>query len=596
MIRIQNLTKKFGDTLAVDGLTLDVKEGEVFGFLGPNGAGKTTTVRMLTSLIGPTSGSAIVNGYPLGERDIDIRRTVGILTETPGLYDNLSAEYNLGVYAKLYEVSDPDGQVEKYLRMLGLWERRYDAAGTFSKGMKQKLAIARALLHEPIILFLDEPTAGLDPEAARLVRDFIAELSEAGRTIFMCTHNLDEADRLCDRIAVFKTRLLVVDAPAALRSQLFGRKVVFHLRRVDESITTLLSSIPGASDARVIDNKLVVTLDNPEEKNPDIIRLLVERGDRRSVCRRTAPFPRRGLSSACQECVRIGYIRRYDKCHYDHQSGIRLILRVTGIRMNKIVTIIQKEWAEVFRNRLVVFTIVFLPLIMAAIPLGILFAMRGEATLADAATDFPEAFDALCPPELAGGECFQVYMVSQFMLMFMILPLVIPATFAAYSIVGEKTTHSLEPLLATPITTVELLVGKSLAAVVPAILATYAAFGIYALGAYILISSPVVFAAMMDARWLIAVIVVGPLSAVMAVMASVMVSSRVNDPRVAEQLSMVVIVPLLAVFFGQIAGLFIVDSRFVILSAMVLVVVDVILVYIAVQLFQRETILTRWKS
>ena len=278
MIKTRNLTKRFGDTLAVDGLTLEVKEGEVFGFLGPNGAGKTTTVRMLTTLIGPTSGTATVNGCPLGERDIVIRRSVGILTETPGLYDNLSAEYNLKVFANLYEVPDPDGQVEKYLRMLGLWDRRYDPAGTFSKGMKQKLAIARALLHEPRILFLDEPTAGLDPEAARLVRDFIADLREEGRTIFMCTHNLDEADRLCDRIGVFKTSLLVVDTPAALRSQLFGRKVVFHLRHADEALAPRVSAMPFVSEARVIDNKLLVTMDDPERHNPDIVRALVEAG------------------------------------------------------------------------------------------------------------------------------------------------------------------------------------------------------------------------------------------------------------------------------------------------------------------------------
>jgi ABC-2 type transport system ATP-binding protein len=278
MITTLNLTKRFGDTLAVDGLTLEVKQGEVFGFLGPNGAGKTTTVRMLTTLIGPTSGTATVNGHKLGERDIDIRRTVGILTETPGLYDNLSAEYNLKVYARLYEVPDPDEQVERYLRMLGLWDRRFDAAGTFSKGMKQKLAIARALLHEPRILFLDEPTAGLDPEAARLVRDFIADLRKEGRTIFMCTHNLDEADRLCDRIGVFKTHLLVLDTPAALRSQLFGRKVVFHLRHGDDALAPMIVEMPFVKDARWIDNKLLVTLDDPEAHNPDIVRALVGAG------------------------------------------------------------------------------------------------------------------------------------------------------------------------------------------------------------------------------------------------------------------------------------------------------------------------------
>ena len=278
MITTDNLTKKFGDILAVERLSLAVKEGEVFGFLGPNGAGKTTTVRMLTSLIAPTHGTAIVNGFQVGKQDYDIRRTVGILTETPGMYDNLSAEYNLQIYASLYEVSDVKGQVEKYLRMLGLWERRQDEAGSFSKGMRQKLAIARALLHEPRILFLDEPTAGLDPEASRLVRDFISELSKQGRTIFLCTHNLDEADRLCDRIGVFKTHLLVVDTPANLRAQLFGRKVVFHLREANEGLALSLQKLPFVKQARALDNKLVVSLDDPDRGNPEIIRWLVQQG------------------------------------------------------------------------------------------------------------------------------------------------------------------------------------------------------------------------------------------------------------------------------------------------------------------------------
>jgi len=278
MIQTDNLTRKFGSVVAVDHLTLQVAEGEVFGFLGPNGAGKTTTVRMLTSLIGPTSGSAIVNGHRIGQEDMAIRRSVGILTETPGLYDNLSAEVNLRIYASLYEVADPDRQVEKYLRMLGLWERREDSAATFSKGMKQKLAIARALLHEPRVLFLDEPTASLDPEAAHLIHEFIAELRQQGRTIFLCTHNLDEADRLCDRIGVFKTRLLVVDTPSRLRTQLFGRKVVFHLSQADAAMADAVRQAPFVEDVQVVDNKLVVSLDDPDAHNPELVRLLVGLG------------------------------------------------------------------------------------------------------------------------------------------------------------------------------------------------------------------------------------------------------------------------------------------------------------------------------
>lgn len=284
MIRTEGLTKIFdgdkrtGKITAVDHLDLDVKEGEVFGFLGPNGAGKTTTVRLLCTLIRPTSGRAWVNGVEVGDDDTAIRASVGILTEQPGMYDRLSAEYNLDIYARLYGVSDPAGQVEKYLRMLGLWDRRRDPVGSFSKGMKQKLAIARAILHEPKTLFLDEPTAALDPEAAKLVRDFIEELKTEGRTIFLCTHNLDEADRLCDRIAVFKHQIIKVDTPSRMRTSVFGRAVEFRLRRVDESMATAVKRFDFVKSAEVGDGMLVVGLDDPESGNPILVKALVEAG------------------------------------------------------------------------------------------------------------------------------------------------------------------------------------------------------------------------------------------------------------------------------------------------------------------------------
>jgi ABC-2 type transport system ATP-binding protein len=278
MIKMENLTKQFGDQLAVDRLTLEIAEGEVFAFLGPNGAGKTTTVRMLTSLIAPTSGTAEILNFKVGQDDQDIRRNVGILTETPGLYARLSATRNLTIFARLYEVRDPEKQVNKYLRWLGLWERRNDPVGTFSKGMRQKLAIARALIHEPKVLFLDEPTSGLDPETAKLVRDFVAELRGQGRTIFMTTHNLDEADRLCDRIAVFDTQLRVVDTPDGLRRQLYGRQVVFHLTQAREEEAALIRSMEFVEKVELVENKLVVSLSEPEIHNPEIIRQLVDTG------------------------------------------------------------------------------------------------------------------------------------------------------------------------------------------------------------------------------------------------------------------------------------------------------------------------------
>jgi ABC-2 type transport system ATP-binding protein len=283
MIHTESLSKTFirkkqDPILAVDGLTLDIHKGEVFGFLGPNGAGKTTTVRMLTSLIAPTSGTAVINGHVLGQDDQAIRRSVGILTETPGMYERLSAEKNLTIFARLYGVADPAAQVQKYLRMLGLWERRFDEVGSFSKGMRQKLAIARAILHEPELLFLDEPTSGLDPEAAKLVRDFIEELKTEGHTIFLCTHNLDEADRLCERIGIFKSHLITVDTPQNLRQRLYGRKVVFHLQSVQPEWVDRIASLPFARQVQALDNRLVVGLDNPEEQNPVIVRTLVEAG------------------------------------------------------------------------------------------------------------------------------------------------------------------------------------------------------------------------------------------------------------------------------------------------------------------------------
>ncbi|MER3543214.1 MAG: multidrug ABC transporter ATP-binding protein [Chloroflexota bacterium] len=278
MIITQGLTKHFNGKVAVEDLTLEVREGEVFGFLGPNGAGKTTTVRMLCCLIAPTAGTAWVNGYQIGREDSAIRASVGILTEAPGLYERLSAEKNLSIYARLYGVRDVAGQVEKYLRLLGLWDERKQAVAEFSKGMRQKLAIARALIHEPRVLFLDEPTAALDPEAARVVRDFIAELKGQGRTIFLCTHNLDEADRLCDRIAVFKQRLIQVDTPQNLRQQLYGRKVAIRLRAITPALVARIQALPFVQDVHIQDGQIVVALDDPDNQNPQIVRALVEAG------------------------------------------------------------------------------------------------------------------------------------------------------------------------------------------------------------------------------------------------------------------------------------------------------------------------------
>ena len=262
--------------------------------------------------------------------------------------------------------------------------------------------------------------------------------------------------------------------------------------------------------------------------------------------------------------------------------------------MNKIKTIVRKEWAEVFKKRMVLFSVIFLPLFLSVLPLIIMSSMGGSS-INSASAELPAQFLQICKPNMNAGECTQYYLASTFMIMFMMIPLFIPVNIAAYSIVGEKTTRSLEPLLATPISTGELLAGKNLASVIPAIIATWAGFAVFAVGALIITGRGVVAQALLDPMWLIAIIITGPLLSILSVNFSIMVSSRVNDPRVAEQLSAVVILPLLAVFFGQIAGLFILNSTLILLMSLVLVFVDVLMVYLAIRLFQRETILTRWK-
>ncbi len=212
VIEMRELSREFGHVKALNGFSCDVHEGEVFGLLGPNGAGKTTTVRLLNGVLAPTSGQARVLGFDPVTQGTDLRRRTGVLTETPSLYERLTARDNLTIFGKLYGVKEPKltARVNELLDLFGLAERADDRAGGFSKGMKQRLALARALLHEPELLFLDEPTAGLDPEAARHVMQLIAQLSrQKGRTVLLCTHNLDEAQRLCDRVAVMNKGALL---------------------------------------------------------------------------------------------------------------------------------------------------------------------------------------------------------------------------------------------------------------------------------------------------------------------------------------------------------------------------------------------------
>ena len=263
--------------------------------------------------------------------------------------------------------------------------------------------------------------------------------------------------------------------------------------------------------------------------------------------------------------------------------------------MDKIKTIIDKEWAEVFKNRLVLFSVAFLPLLLTILPLIVLYTTQNltPEEIASGGSSPDEFFGELCVG-LNEADCTQLYLLNIFTLMFMILPIMIPVTIAAYSIVGEKSTRSLEPLLATPITTTELIVGKAVAAVLPAIVATWLSFTIYLLAAR-LMTNAAIFSRLIDPIWLLTVFLVGPLLAVLSVCAAMMISSRVTDPRVAEQLSGAVVLPVILLIMGQSFGLFLLSRDLVLVAAAALIFLDALLVYLTIKLFQRETILTRWK-
>jgi ABC-2 type transport system ATP-binding protein len=287
LIETENLTRKFGDLTAVDNLTFRVSEGEVFGFLGPNGAGKTTTVRMLCCLIPKTSGAARIGDYDVGKSEdaLKIRKFIGLVPDNVGLYEELSAYDNLDFYGKLYDCPEAQRKenIQRFLTMLGLWEKRDVMAGTFSKGMKQKLAIARALIHEPKLLFMDEPTANLDPESAKTVRDFILELKKEKRTIFLNTHNLDEAQRICDRIGILSTKLIATGTPQELEKALSSgegtrRTVMVLQEQATDAILAGVRRIPAVGNVMAEGNKLTIGLKDPEKQNSAVIEAIVKAG------------------------------------------------------------------------------------------------------------------------------------------------------------------------------------------------------------------------------------------------------------------------------------------------------------------------------
>ncbi|GAA4247245.1 ABC transporter ATP-binding protein [Dactylosporangium darangshiense] len=279
-LSVRDLSKRFGDRVAFEHVSFEVARGEIFGFLGPNGAGKTTTVRTLGTLIAPTSGSGTVAGIPLTpDNGVAIRRRIAIMPESPGLYLRLSVAENLACFADLYEVPKPRERIDSALRAVNLAERTRDICGTLSKGLRQRVALARALLSDPEVLFLDEPTSGLDPVAARDVHELIDGLRRRGVTIFLTTHRLEEAERLCDRVAILNTTLRTIGRPSELREQLFTRTLTVRVAAVLPDPDRVFAGLP-AVDGWHPDGSAgyVLAVTDPTVAAPAVARALVTAG------------------------------------------------------------------------------------------------------------------------------------------------------------------------------------------------------------------------------------------------------------------------------------------------------------------------------
>jgi ABC-2 type transport system ATP-binding protein len=280
-IRTQNLSRYFGEVCALENLTMEVPSGIVFGFLGPNGAGKTTTIRLLLGLIEPTSGGAEVLGYDIRTQADQIRERSGALLENSGTYERLSAEDNLDFYGKVWRLPSTEQQarIKALLQHMGLWERRKELAGTWSRGMKQKLAVARALLHRPDLIFLDEPTSGLDPVAAVALREDLAALArKEGVTVFLTTHNLAEAEKLCQQVAVIRDgKLLAVGSLDQLRAQAGGPRIEITGKHFSSAALELLRAEVEVAGIDLGDGHLTIHLKEAVESAP-LVSLLVSAG------------------------------------------------------------------------------------------------------------------------------------------------------------------------------------------------------------------------------------------------------------------------------------------------------------------------------
>jgi ABC-2 type transport system ATP-binding protein len=638
MIRAQGLIKDFGPVRAVDGLSFEVEPGEIYGLLGPNGAGKTTAMRLLSALLPPTGGSAVVAGYGVESEPREVRARIGILTEVPGLYLRLTPSEYLDFFAQVHGIrasASRSARVEEMLRLVGLWDRRDSVMRTFSKGMQQRVAIARTLVQDPPVLLLDEPTAALDPEAARSVRDYVRDLADGrGRTILLCTHNLFEAEQLCQRLSIVRAgRQVAEGTPAALKGRL-ATTCVLRVRECSSRLVDGLRAIAGIESV-VEDGPGTVTFltRDPQWVNPYVIRHAVAAG-----------VDVIGLAEASNtlEDVYLAIMAAPGDGAYQQEARVDATLtevsappalrtaamapgsaeapkpRTTrgtgavaagakgaglwaGVAMGWVIAL--RELREALRDPNLVLPLLLMPCFIGLLTGVTAFVSFGSNTSGAVGTAVTNAALDQLPsaavehlsnvPTTNRNATIELLIKAFSIPLFWVIPVALTPALAADSFVGERERASLEPLLATPIGTGQLLLGKLVASVIPATVGTW--LGVLVFWAMTLLSGSPLYPRLLlaDSDWVFSLVVVAPLVALFTASVAALISTRVTGYRVAYQLNGLVALPVVLLLIPATAFLFLITGAALAYIAVLIALVDIAVIAWSRRLFTRERLLSR---
>jgi ABC-2 type transport system ATP-binding protein len=600
MLRAEGLVKEFGQLRAVDGLSFEVGAGEIYGLLGPNGAGKTTAMRVLGGLLLPTAGWATVAGYSVSEQPDAVRASVGILTEVPGLYARLTPTEYLDFFAQLHDVPRRAARVEEMLRMVGLWDRRHSVMRPFSKGMQQRVAIARTLLQDPPVLLLDEPTAALDPEAARGVRDYVRELAASrGRTVLLCTHNLFEAEQLCHRLSIVRGgRQLIEGTPAELRSAT-STLVSLDVRVVEPLLLDRLHALQGIDSVKLDGaGRISFLASDTAAANPAVVRAAVATG---------ADVLSLTMTSPSLEDVYLEVMAAPSQNGVAARPGApALAARVVPLRSRKrwrdARLIAIRELREMLRDPNLLLPLIVLPCLIGLLAGISAFASFGPSTgavgtaVTNAALDrLPDtAVQRLSNLPTTNREATLETLLKAFSIpLFWVIPVALTPAVAADSFVGERERFSLEPLLAAPVAMAHVLLGKLAAAVLPAVCGTV--LGVLVLWAMTFLSGSKLYPRVLlaDPDWLFSLLIVTPLVALFTAGVAALISTRVSGYRVAYQLNGLIALPIVLILIPATAFGFLLDANALGYIAALFAALDLGIVLWANTLFTRERVLSK---